>query len=275
MLEIPEAYVLAQQLNETVSGKLITKVIADGTPHKMAFYYKDPQAYPDLLTGEQINKATAYGGLVEIMAGKKIILIGDGTKLHYHEPGAKRPPKHQLLLEFADGSALSAKVQMYGGIWCFLEGEFDNFYYKVAKEKPSPLTDEFDKDYFEWLISLPEVLKLSVKAFLATEQRIPGLGNGVQQDIVWQIKIHPKRKVQTLTVKERDNMFLAVKNTLKEMAEKGGRDTEKDLFDRKGGYKTVMSKNHRDGPCPVCGEGIVKQAYLGGSIYFCPGCQKV
>lgn len=273
MLEIPEAFVLAQQLNKTVSGKLITKVVADSTPHKMAFYYQDPQAYPDLLTGEMIDRAVAYGGLVEIRAGKKIILFGDGIRLSYHEPGAKLPIKHQLLLEFADGSALSAKVMMYGGIWCFPESGFDNFYYMVAKEKPSPLTDEFDRDYFEGLIAAPEVQKLSVKALLATEQRIPGLGNGVLQDILWRIKVHPKRKVQSLTGTERDNMFSAVKNTLKEMVGKSGRDTEMDLFGEKGGYKTAMSKNHQGRPCPVCGVGIIKQAYMGGSIYFCPGCQ--
>jgi formamidopyrimidine-DNA glycosylase len=275
MLEIPEAYVLAQQLNKTISGKRITRVIVNSTPHKMAFYYEDPQAYPDLLTGEQIEKAAAYGGLVEIRAGKKIILLGDGIELRYHEKGAQLPPKHQLLLEFSDGSALSAKVQMYGGIWCFPEGEFENFYYQVAREKPSPLTGEFDRDYFERLLASPKVQKLSVKAFLATEQRIPGLGNGVLQDIVWQVRIHPKRKVQTLTQTEKAQLFAAVKETLQLMAEQGGRDTEKDLFGRSGGYQTVMSKNHAGQPCPVCGTEIIKQAYLGGSIYFCPECQKV
>jgi formamidopyrimidine-DNA glycosylase len=275
MLEIPEAYVLAEQLKQTVSGKRIREVIADGTPHKMAFYNEDPQAYPEMLRGEQIEKVVAYGGLVEIRAGKKIILIGDGIELRFHEKGAGRPPKHQLLLEFSDGSALSAKVQMYGGIWCFPEGRFDNFYYKVAQEKPSPLTAEFDRDYFEGLLTSPEVQKLSLKAFLATEQRIPGLGNGVLQDILWQVKIHPRRKVQTLTPAERDELFAAVRKTLQLMTEKGGRDTEKDLFGQAGGYQTAMSKNHAGEPCPVCGTEIVKQAYMGGSIYFCPTCQKV
>ena len=108
-----------------------------------------------------------------------------------------------------------------------------------------------------------------------TEQRIPGLGNGVLQDILWQVKIQPRRKVQTLTPTERDDLFAAVRKTLQLMMEKGGRDTEKDLFGRAGGYRTAMSKNHAGEPCPVCGTEIVKQAYLGGSIYFCPTCQKV
>jgi formamidopyrimidine-DNA glycosylase len=57
------------------------------------------------------------------------------------------------------------------------------------------------------------------------------------------------------------------------MAEKGGRDTEKDLFGNAGGYKTLLSKNTYKNPCPNCGNTIVKEAYLGGAIYFCPVCQ--
>jgi formamidopyrimidine-DNA glycosylase len=34
-----------------------------------------------------------------------------------------------------------------------------------------------------------------------------------------------------------------------------------------------MSKLRLSEPCPICGGAKVKQAYLGGSVYFCPGCQ--
>lgn len=38
-----------------------------------------------------------------------------------HDAGGKLPAKHQLLLEFADGSALSATIQMWGALLCFKE----------------------------------------------------------------------------------------------------------------------------------------------------------
>lgn len=163
---------------------------------------------------------------------------------------------------------------MYGGIFCFRASTFDNAYYQVAREKPSPLTDEFDHDYFTGLINASDVQKLSVKAFLATEQRIPGFGNGVLQDIAWKARLHPKRKIQTVTPAERDNLFIILKETLKLMAGLGGRDTEKNLYGKSGGYGTVMSKLHLNKPCPVCKGPIVKAAYMGGSVYFCPDCQK-
>lgn len=70
-------------------------------------------------------------------------------------------------------------------------------------------------------------------------------------------------------------MYKILKTTLKEMAEFGGRDTERDLFGACGGYQTQMSKNTAGKPCPRCGETIAKEAYMGGSVYYCPNCQKI
>ena len=65
---------------------------------------------------------------------------------------------------------------------------------------------------------------------MATEQRIPGLGNGVLQDILFKSHIHPKRKLATLGDAELGRMYSSVKSTLRDMADRGGRDTEKDLL---------------------------------------------
>ena len=137
------------------------------------------------------------------------------------------------------------------------------------------MSDEFDRAYFDRLSTSSEVQKLSAKAFLATEQRIPGLGNGVLQDILYKAKVHPKRRIGTLTDGERKALFHSVKSTLKEMTAQGGRDTTRDLFGRPGGYRTRLSQTTVDKSCPVCGSTIVKQAYMGGSIYFCDGCQRM
>jgi formamidopyrimidine-DNA glycosylase len=274
MIELPEAVSLAKQLTETIKGKTVESVIAGYSPHKFAWYYGDPADYGARLRGKTIGTSVAQGGMVEIRADDVVLLFSDGVVLRFLAKGEKRPAKHQLLIEFGDGAALSASVQMYGGLVCFRDGEYDNKYYDVAREKPSPLSDEFDSRYFDGLISSPDVQKLSAKAFLATEQRVPGLGNGVLQDILYNARIHPKRKIETLADAERAALFDSVKSTLKEMTGQGGRDTEKDLFGEPGGYETKLSKNTVNRPCPVCGGRIVRQAYMGGSIYFCAGCQK-
>jgi formamidopyrimidine-DNA glycosylase len=273
MIEIPESKNLARQIKDTIGGKKITSVTAGYTPHKMAWYYGDRATYAGLLAGQEVGKGGSFGGWVEIGVGKADILLGEGVGIRYHQKGKPRPSKHQLLIEFGDGSAVSASVQMYGGLGVIADKELDNPYYKVAREKPSPLSPEFDKSYFEEIIGVPESQKLSLKALLATEQRIPGLGNGVLQDILFNAGMHPKKKAGTLSDKERGILFDSLKKTLSEMTSQGGRDTELDLFGRPGGYKTILSKNTASKPCPVCGTIIKKEAYLGGSIYYCENCQ--
>ncbi len=275
MIELPEAVNISGQLNDTVLGKCIASVTAVHTPHKLAWYYGEPSTYFDLLTGKTIGKASPFGSMVEMKVENANILFGEGVNIRFHYKGETRPAKHQLLIEFDDHSALSFSIQMYGGIGAFLEGELDNNYYKVAKEKPSPLTPAFDKTYFYGIISAPDVQKLSLKALLATEQRIPGLGNGILQDILFNAKMHPKKKVNSLSERDKEALFNSVKTTISMMASKGGRDTELGLFGNPGGYKTILCKKTVNYPCPVCGTIIKKEAYMGGSVYYCEKCQEL
>ena len=275
MIELPEAVEISRQLRESIHGKKITNVTVAHSPHKFAWYHGDPNLYHELLTGKTIGAARGMGSMVEIRAEDAVILFSEGVAIRFHGETEKIPQKHQLLIEFDDYSAISGAIQMYGGLFCFRQGEFENQYYSVAQEKLSPLSEQFDQAYFESIVSDAQNCGLSAKALLATEQRIPGLGNGVLQDILFNASIHPKRKVKTFTEQDKTNLFNSVKNTLAEMTFQGGRDTEKDLFGCYGGYKTKLSKNTAGKPCPVCGEIIQKEAYLGGSIYFCPVCQKL
>ena len=273
MLELPETNFIAGQLTKAVAKKKISSVVAAFTPHKLTWYFGDFEKYPDLLIGKAISKALPCGSMVEVYAGNSIILFSEGVGLRFHDSKAPRPERHQLLIEFGNGTALSATVQMYGGLGCFPKGELENPYYKAAKEKPSPLSKEFNKSYFAGLIAAPEVQKLSAKAFLATEQRIPGLGNGVLQDILFYAGIHPRKKVSAFSAVDKEKLYSSIKTTLKAMLSGGGRDTEIDLYGNRGGYKTILSKNTAGKPCSACGTTIKKESYLGGSIYFCPKCQ--
>ncbi len=273
MIELPEARVLAKQIKEILSGKKVIEVIANHSPHKFAWLSGDSEFYTNILKGRKMTGAKAVAGFVEIDFGGPKLLFSDGTRCRYLEGKDKIPKKHQLLLRFDDDSVLVASVQMYGGMWCY-EGKVDNEYYLIAFNKPTPYTREFSYEYFNELISESQLENKSVKEVLATKQRIPGLGNGVLQDILFNAKIHPKRKMVTLSKTEIRKLYHSVVKTLKEMAKKGGRDTEKDLFGNDGGYQTKASRLTLAKPCPDCGSEIKKKSYLGGTVYFCEKCQR-
>lgn len=273
MIELPESYTLAKQFNKELKGKVVKSVEAGHTPHKFTWFFGDKDAYDGMLRGKVFGKTVYHGGHVEAKIGDLQLDLAEGLNLKLLAPGEKRPPKRQLLIEFEDGSALVGSSQMYGAISLFKEGEYGNPYYLVGKEKPDPYSDAFDEAYFNTLLEGAE--KLSAKAFLATEQRIPGVGNGVAQDILWRARINPKTKVSALADEEKARLFLSIKETLREMAELGGRDTEKDLYGKPGGYPTAMSKNNTLMVCPACGGAVRKEAYMGGSVYYCTACQPI
>ncbi len=273
MIELPEAAVLAKQINQTLTGKRIRQAIANQSPHKFAWYNGDPAEYNDRLAGKVLAGAQAFGGHVEIQAGDRLLVIS--TPIRYHATNDPLPKKHQLLIGFDDATSITCTVQMWGALACFHKDERNTIPdYLIARKKLSPLSDAFDRAYFDGLFN-ENTENLSAKAFLATEQRIPGLGNGVLQDILWTAKIHPRKKMADLSKKEISQMYRAVKSVLQKMTERGGRDTEIDLFGCPGRYRTILSKNTVGEPCPACDTIIRKEAYLGGSIYVCEGCQKI
>jgi formamidopyrimidine-DNA glycosylase len=274
MLELPESAAFSGQLRALSAGRIIETAMAGASPHGFAWYEGDPAEYARTLPGRVLGKACPAGGMIEVpLSGDWVLTFNDGVNLRWWQPGEKPPTKHQLLLTFTDGSALTATVQMYGGMIATTTDHMnENSYYAGSKRKPSPLGDDFTPAYFEGLLTATSP-KLSAKAFLATEQRVPGLGNGVLQDILFLAGIHPARRLNTLDDNRIETLYRQTVDTLRQMAAAGGRDTEKDLHGQPGGYRTLLSRKTLAYPCPKCGGALTRKAYLGGNVYFCAACQ--
>ena len=271
MIELPEAAVISEQIAAHLAGKRIARAEANHTPHKFAWYTGDPAEYHERLAGKAIAPAKSLAGMIVFNAGDMELCLGAPVRLH--AAGERLPTKHQLLLVFEDGTAITSAAQMWGAFCCHPQGAPAAFSdANHARSVPSPLSDAFDRAYFDslWNENTP---KLSAKAFLATEQRVPGLGNGVLQDILWTARLNPRARMEDLTSSQIDGLFAAVKTVLAAMTAQGGRDTERDLFWQPGGYATILSARTAGTPCPACGAMIIKEAFMGGSVYYCPSCQ--
>lgn len=195
-----------------------------------------------------------------------------GGKMLLHADGSTVPKKHHLLLGFEDGRFLSVAVQGWGGIWLFEPGgrpDYDD------PSRVSPISDAFTYDRFKELLAEDaQQGKRSVKAFMASRPRLAGIGNGYVQDVCFRAGLDPRREHATLSGQERQRWYRAIRKTLGEAIELGGRDTERDLRGQPGRYVAVMDQRAKGKPCPECGATIEKFAYLGGSCYVCPQCQR-
>lgn len=273
MIELPEALNLARQMDGALAGRTIVAAEANRSPHKFAFYTGDPATYDARLAGRVIEGAKATGPYVELpLDDGMALLLREGVNARYLEPGDPDPAKHQLLLAFDDGSRLACTAALYGMFLIADVGADDDECYVAARDAVPVLSDAFDEGLFrELAASVPP--SASAKALLAAEQRIPGVGNGVLQDILLNARVNPKTKVTALADDDLARLFRALKTTLAAMAAGGGRDVERDLYGQPGGYRCLLSaKTWKDG-CPICGGGIVRKPYLGGNVYYCPACQ--
>ncbi|MBD5556928.1 MAG: endonuclease VIII [Roseburia sp.] len=273
MLELPESYTISSQIEKSLTGKIISYIEVLHTPHSFAFFHGDIKSYGDLLEGQTVMNATYHGGMIEMDTEDCMVVFADGAYPKYYEDRKKFPKKHQLAIYFDDETAVFVSIQMYGIIFIFPKGKCTEGYYISSSSKIDPLCDEFTFEYFRSLYP-DNHKKLSAKAFLATEQRIPGLGNGVLQDILWDAGIDPRFDMREASETDFMVLYTSVKKILKEMCEQGGRDTEKDLFGQKGKYITQLSKNTLFEPCIKCGHEIHKVNFLGGTVYYCENCQK-
>lgn len=273
MLELPESYTIAKQVNETLRGKIISYVELLHTSHKFAFIPCNKGNFKECLEGQVIEGAIHRGGMLEIDTEDGMLLLADGAYPKYYEEKKKFPKNHQLAIYFDDDTALFVSIQMYGVLMVYPKGECSEGYYISSCEKPDPLSEEFTYEYFRSLYPA-DGKKLSAKAFLATKQRIPGLGNGVLQDILWEAGIDPRYDMTNASEEDFEALYAAVRKRLQAMCVAGGRDTEKTLLGEKGGYISQLSKNSLHQPCMRCGYEIHKAAYMGGTVYFCEKCQK-
>lgn len=274
MVELPEVSVLAEQMSRVLEGKRIKKVVANAVPHGFAQYSGDPARYPEMLTGKRIMSVRPDTGTMDIWDCNVEVVCEDmllsvSTPVKYFEPGEKLPRSHQLLLQFEDDTCMCCTVQLWGAMLCVPHSDDP----PRRPQGPNPLTEAFDEAWFEELWSR-EKPSLSAKALLATQKRIPGIGNGVLQDILFHAGIHPRRKLRSMGPEEKEKLFRSIKTTLREMRDGGGRDTERDLFNCPGGYRTFLSAKSYKYPCRICGSTLVRETYLGGNIYYCPVCQR-
>jgi len=270
MLELPEVLTISQQLKEHIVGKKITKVLPPSKAHKFCWYNGEPAEYDAAIKGCEVKSVEGFGIFVEITFSNGYKLcINDGVNVRLM-PSSEKSKNFQLLMELEDDLVLVFTVAMYGGIFLH-DGSYDNEYYLKSKQAILPFSKAFIEYYHK--IFKESKSNLSAKAFLATQQRFPGIGNGVVQDILFEAGIHPKRKISSFSETDKDRLLENIISVLNEMTQKGGRDTEKNIFGEKGGYKVSMSKNTMGHSCLKCGGEIVKETYLGGSIYYCTQCQ--
>jgi formamidopyrimidine-DNA glycosylase len=105
-----------------------------------------------------------------------------------------------------------------------------------------------------------------VKAALMDQTFVAGVGNLVADEVLWQARLHPRRRVESLDDDERIQLFRTMHAVLKEAVDRY------DYIPRKRGWLSHV-RGRPDARCPRCGTPLERITAAGRTTYFCPACQ--
>ena len=276
-VELPEARILAAQINELLVGKEVAyhKIMDSEKLQRIGFMNEDLADY-DILDGQKILGAESGGNTLRLrLSGDANLVISPeyGGRVQYHEKGEKHPSYH-LKLGFTDGSALTIRLTNMGVVSAAETGDLEKryTYRRDFKGAISPDSPGFTYTYFRDVFSGQN---RALKPLLVGKDAVVvGVSNSAFQDVIYRARLHPKRKASSLTEDETRGLYDAIKALLEERLSLGGKDAWKDLHGKHGGYTPRMGPNMKDRGCPRCGAAIQRLAHGGGHVYLCPECQK-
>ena len=277
-IELPEAHILAEQMNKKLRGKQIKSFQLHNCQklQRLGFVNKDIKAF-DRFGNRKIESVTSRGNTIRVKldSGMNLILAPEyGGRILYHTSESTVPEKFHLKLDFSDNTSLTVALTGMGVIQALKDDELERSYVyrRDFSEVASPL-DEKQFTYASFSKQLAEK-NVNIKSVLVGKDAVlVGLSNRAFQDILHRAKIHPKRKASSLSEDERHALYDAIRLVTRERIQLGGKNQFLDLYGEQGRYTPAMGPNMNGQKCQACETAIEKLSLGGGQVYFCPKCQ--
>jgi len=277
-IELPEAKILAGQMNKELRGKRIKSYHLQDYERlqRIGMLDKDTKSFDQLVNGK-IESVTSRGNVIRVKLnnGMNLILAPEyGGKIFYHTSEKTVPSKFHLKVDFSDDTVLTVRLTSMGLIHALKDSDLKRSYVfrrDFNSEVPSPIDEEFTFERFSKLLVENNWMLKSV--LVGKDAVVVGLSNSAFQDIIYRARLHPKRKASELSEDERRALFDAIRLMLQERIRLNGKDQFYDLYGNQGGYSPAMGPNMKHQTCPKCGTPIEKLSVGGGHVYLCPNCQ--
>jgi formamidopyrimidine-DNA glycosylase len=184
------------------------------------------------------------------MSGRIVVTAPDGTVAEGGDPNRyntrpRNPVWNRFTLRFADGGSLVlldprrlGRVRLDPDIGAL-----------------GPDATEVTRTQFRALITKGTI---AVKARLLDQSKIAGIGNLLADEILWQAKVSPLARVNSLTPVQVNRLYRALKKVVDASIAMGGAHTG-----------DIISARHPGGTCPRDGAPMVHGIVGGRSTWWC------
>lgn len=274
MPELAEVEFFRKRWHQAAAGQRVSAVLLH--PSAKIFRGTDSQALLRALPGKRLTSSHAaakqmlfrFGG--DAWLGIHLGMTGD---LYVH-PRDHSPAKHDHLVLIAENCALVfTDPRMFGRVQ-FHQGQTPpDWWTKIA---PSILAREFTPAVVTEFLARRQ--RAPIKAVLLMQERFPGIGNWMADEILWRAAIHPKQPAGSLTPAEIKTLWHECRRVCRLALDKiaGRGDTLPPDLNVNIPESWLFKHRWRDGGrCPLTGAALVREEIGGRTTCWSPARQKL
>lgn len=206
MPELPEVQGYKTYIDSTSLDKTIT-----------AFECRDNRLlkqplknFEDNLIGQQLIKTHRIGKYLFIKtSGEKILVLHFGMtgRPNYYKENDDRPKFGHIVLTFENGFHFAFENKRKFGWWDLIDSIEDFQSLRNLSDDARDLTlDVFSNSF--------STRKTGIKKILMDQSIAAGVGNWMADDILYQARVHPNKKVQDMSADDIKRVFDAMKNVI-------------------------------------------------------------
>lgn len=256
--ELPDVEHFRRFFGRHATGKTVRSLWADPTIVRNA----TPRALQRAFAGRTFEEPERHGKWLLGWTDGPVLLLHFGMTGELVWSGDE-PDRHRwdrLVLSFADGGELRYRnMRKLGGAW--LAHGREEAWAILGGLGPDALA--VDRAAFLERLSRR---RGTAKAALMDQSFLAGVGNIIADETLWQARINPRRRIESLSEEDRRRLYASMRKILRESVE--GYDD----IPRKRSWLSYV-RGRPGAECPRCGTPLERTVVAGRTTYFCPHCQ--
>ncbi len=226
----------------------------------------------ETLVGHVLGPVRRHGKflLVAVDDGRELVVNPMLTgRFHWATASDRKRPGTCVLFAFEDGHELRYSDARRMGRWYLVGASQLDLIPQWSSLGPDALAMTED----EFLAGLKRH-RGQAKNVLTNQEFIAGIGNAYSDEILWEARVHPHRRVATLDEEQRRGLYRAMHAVFDWARPILEAEVAEGLYQRNEEWRDHLRVHRKaDEPCPRCGAPIKAQVQSSRETDYCLTCQ--
>jgi formamidopyrimidine-DNA glycosylase len=275
MPELPEVETVVRDLRAHGLEGAVVRAVAVRWHRTVAG--QPPERFAAALRGRRIVRVSRRGKHILLALDNGQVLqihLRMTGKLRFAEPGSKPGPHDHVVVTLGDGRRLVFNDTRKFGRFRLADAADP----ALTLLGPEPLDEAFTVKVLQRQLAGKRRM---IKPLLLDQAVVAGLGNIYVDESLWQARLHPERRADTLTPADVRRLHEAIREVLARAVRNNGTTLgagEANFYSvagRRGRNADALRVFRRTGePCPRCGKPIARSVVGQRGTHYCPACQR-